>query len=422
MKVLVFCLCGAVAGAGFTGFAYHRHQKSLVENHEIQAAEWQAEMEALRHQLERARSRPPKVETVTVEKTREVLVRQTPEAVIEELIALGTRPGDRTQSLREVVHQLENLFEAGQSAVPAIEEFMTRNQDVEFSEPGSGNGGFPGGRGFRRGPVRTDFLVPPSLRLGLIQVLSRIGGSEAEKVLADVLATTGRGIEVSFATRALESLNPGEYRQAAIRAATELLVNPIAIDQPSRLDADSEDYLYEVFDIYHDTSFAQHAQYLMVDENGRIDRNALQYLTDSMREQSMNAIYNAYMDPRLTEDRDRFQLINAAMQFTGSNPQADAMFQDIVLNESTPERMRAMMFPSLVGGGFGRDREAPSDPRVIQSRLDLLAQVRPQIEDDTMLRSLEFAERNLNHLLNDEPVEDRRTLWRELGRGRGPRP
>ena len=40
--------------------------------------------------------------------------------------------------------------------------------------------------------VPLEFETPPSLRVGLIDILAEIGGSEAEAAIANVLASTGR--------------------------------------------------------------------------------------------------------------------------------------------------------------------------------------------------------------------------------------
>ena len=44
----------------------------------------------------------------------------------------------------------------------------------------------------------TDFVFPPLLRFGLFDATLKIGGAKAEKLLADTLSITGRGVELAY--------------------------------------------------------------------------------------------------------------------------------------------------------------------------------------------------------------------------------
>ena len=68
--------------------------------------------------------------------------------------------------------------------------------------------------------------MPPSLRLGLIDVLDQIGGDQAQGILAEQLDTTGRAIEVAYIARVLQDEAPDKYRDNALKAAKELLASP----------------------------------------------------------------------------------------------------------------------------------------------------------------------------------------------------
>jgi CheY-like chemotaxis protein len=78
----------------------------------------------------------------------------------------------------------------------------------------------------RDGRIPTEFNAPPSLRLGLLETAKRIGGDAGVQVLTEVLKVTGRGAEVAYTAYALEELVPGQYREAALAAARELLSHP----------------------------------------------------------------------------------------------------------------------------------------------------------------------------------------------------
>ncbi|MBI3414128.1 MAG: hypothetical protein HY043_02220, partial [Verrucomicrobia bacterium] len=95
---------------------------------------------------------------------------------------------DLSQSLKQIVAQ-------GRAAVPAIKEFLERNQDLNFSEISGGNQ-----------------LEAGSLRQGLIEALEKIGGPEAVAVAAKTLETAGDPFEVALLARNLEKNAPEQYR------------------------------------------------------------------------------------------------------------------------------------------------------------------------------------------------------------------
>ena len=74
-------------------------------------------------------------------------------------------------------------------------------------------------------------LAPPSLRFGLFDVVRQIGGADAEAILAESLAGSGRGLEVAYLTHVLEEMAPGKYKDAALAAARNLLASGTAADR-----------------------------------------------------------------------------------------------------------------------------------------------------------------------------------------------
>ena len=101
---------------------------------------------------------------------------------------------------------LVQLKEQGAAAVPAIREFLRRNEDVNFDA-------IPGGE-------QVDFR---SLRLGLLDALHEIGGPEAIAVSVEALQGTTNPLEVALLAMSLEQQAPGEYRQVAMTAARNTL-------------------------------------------------------------------------------------------------------------------------------------------------------------------------------------------------------
>ena len=114
-----------------------------------------------------------------------------------------------TLSIRqaEVIRQaLKELIALGPAAVPAIRKFLLGFENVAFENLVGGN-----------------LLEYPTLRLALLDVLGKIGGSDAERVLHGQLEATAEPVEIAALARTLERLAPGQYREPILHATQELL-------------------------------------------------------------------------------------------------------------------------------------------------------------------------------------------------------
>ena len=122
------------------------------------------------------------------------------------------------------------------------------------------------------GPL--DFEQPPSLRIGLIDILAEVGGAKAEEALAEVLSTTARGFEIAYTAKKLQKwIGKDAYRDEALGAAHELLAEPIDVANGNKFDAASRQYLFMVLEMYNDKTFVQTAQVSSSRKNGKIDRS-----------------------------------------------------------------------------------------------------------------------------------------------------
>ena len=141
--------------------------------------------------------------------------------------------------------------------------------------------------------------MPPTLCLGLFDVVRQIGGAGAEKILADTLTTTGRGLEVLYLAQVLQQMAPNKYRELATGVAKELLANPIA-KGAAPLDKLDQSHLFSVLTFFNDGSFAGPAQAQLVTADGKVDRAALKYLQGAMGEQTLTIAQQTWNDPRVT--------------------------------------------------------------------------------------------------------------------------
>mgnify|MGYP003304707407 CR=1 FL=1 len=111
--------------------------------------------------------------------------------IIDELTNLKMTSDNKKAMQRRVSFLLESLKERGDATVPVIRDYLNKMEDVEFAVERSEEEGREG-RGRRRGGdwmermrsrsrgTSLNFDQPPSLRIGLIDVLKEIGGrSEA---------------------------------------------------------------------------------------------------------------------------------------------------------------------------------------------------------------------------------------------------
>ncbi|HXF09568.1 MAG TPA: hypothetical protein VN625_02205 [Desulfuromonadaceae bacterium] len=378
---------------------------------------------------------------------------ESPQDLLNDLISVrpGVTVGERNVLLRTVVFKLESLAHCGTAAVPAIQAFIGKNVDVDYNQPenqdnqqandggnnatnnnNGGNRGFNrgnnnnngagfGGFGFRGGARRarnlqnlqTDWIVPPSLRLGLVSTLKEIGGSEAERALGDMLRSTGRGVEVAYLTVVLEEMAPGRYRDEAIKSAKELLLNPIVMDRPDRLDDLSKSYLYGVLQFYGDTSFAMNAQQMLVGKDGHLDMDAVDYLSSVLKGQSVSALYAAYNNPSLTNQFEKRRLGRDILNYVGQNAEANQLFAETLNNAELDNRMKVFSIIQLAGGFGGGDNL--NDFQLINQRVQYLQSISAQYAGDPTLAKAFDA--TIKSLQSGDPVEMRDIFGNNGGGG-----
>jgi hypothetical protein len=335
--------------------------------------------------------------------------------IIDRLKKTKVLSGDqRVPSIRRIVHQLESLADLGLEALPAIHEFLAKFEDVDYSgdvreddkdpmresdaKERSATAAMVAGRSL----PRLDTVLPPSLRLGMVQLLKDMGGEQAEQVLVEMLSTSGRGVEVAYVAKALQDLVPNKYRDAAVAAAKDLLANPPTIDRPGRLDENAKNFLYGILSMYNDPTFATSAQNLLITADGRIDRTALTYLTGTMKEESVPALYQAFKDSRLTNMWERAALVTQITTYAGSSQQANDVFKEMIANESLPAWLRTTAIQTVASGrSTFLGGSALTDPAQIKARLDLLSSL-PEISDERLARARNEAIQKLSEHLAGE--------------------
>jgi hypothetical protein len=405
MKTIIAILL--TAGVTFAAAQWYNHNRQSAHAAAQLAAQtrWETEKAALESALAAAQSHPAAAPAFAATASPGVKsARLSPKEILDKLLALKLGAGvERNRNIRLVVFHLESLRECGLAALPVIRDFFAQNQDIDYTteenadpnapsdqNPGGGRGRGRGSNNslwsFRRGgELRTDFVLPPSLRLGLVDVVRGIGGPEAETILAATLETTGRGIEVAYLAKTLEELAPGKYRDIAIASAKDLLAHPPSIDKPNGADNLAEGYLFDVLQMYNDTSFAAAAQTMIIRADGRIDRNALDYLNSMLKEQAIPALYQVYNSTSLTNQFEKARLARDILGYVGQDSTANQLLADIVNNKDIDARMRGFAVMQLAGG-FGQNDNL--DAKIYAARIPIVNQLLASTTDAQLVETL----------------------------------
>jgi hypothetical protein len=236
-------------------------------------------------------------------------------------------------------------------------------------------------KGSREVRVGLDFVVPPSLRFGLFDVLRQIGGAEAEQLLAESLSQTGRGVEVNYLARVLQELAPGKYRDQAVTTARELLASGAPPSSNSPLDRSHRENLFGVLIFFNDGSFASMAQTQLVQADGQVDRTVLNYLQQTLGPQSVAIAAQAYQDPRVNDSAKKEPLARLALSFVGADAQANDFYQKAINDPVMNPKDRKNLIEDLNEDGLNFKNLSERDLPLIMNRLGLIEQLAPNAMD-----------------------------------------
>jgi len=386
MKILTFVLIaalGVAAGAWLTSIRLgNRHMADLA----AQQSAWDLEKAELEAALQRAKEdgRLPSTPLIMPAPAPASTRLAEPEIIAR----LQQLRGGSPAALRQAVYWLEELALTGAAAVPAIGEFLARNEDFDLDTSQLQNRA-------PRDRVPLDFAVPPSLRLGLFDVLRRIGGAEAEEILAQSLSRSGRGIEVSYLAAALQQMAPDKYREQALSVAHALLAS-VSPASTSPLDRNHRDYLFGVLASFGDATFAGEAQTQLVRADSQVDRAALKYLQQTLGSQAVPIAAQAYQNPALTNSAGKEPLARLALNFVGADSQANEFYQATINDPLLTRSHRKNLIEDLNQDGFADTKNlTPRDLPLIENRIALIDQLAPGAMDDANAAAFAEARKDL---------------------------
>ncbi len=428
---------GAIAAWLLTSSHYDQKLSSERRANETTLAENAGE---LRSTTQRARAAANNPEVITLTET--VTVEVNPAEVLQQLLKVDPNSKQRFTELRHAVHHFETLTDLGPKALPAIRDFIASGEDLSFGRTYTQNRNYitnwqrsnnqnltiringqnqnaakktetqtttPIKRTYTYyssslGSPGTGYLVPPTLRMGLFQVVAQTGGTVSEKLLADSLAMATIGGEAAFLDYLLAEIAPDQYTDLALKVAHDLLLNP---SEEAARDQQHETQLYAILARHRDATFAKHAQELLITDNGRLNQQALNYLNTVLKEKSVPLLAHALNDERLNKNY-RASLIGYVMRFTGQHPQADQMFRDIMNQPMTETDSRKVyytdQYKALNSMYYNADKETAT------KRKALIDSVRHNITNAQLKRQLDYVEKRLNY-----QIDPKSNPWKKQG-------
>lgn len=422
MKRLLILLLGAGIALGIGILIRARREDAARFQASLTEAEqrFAQEREELNQALQEARSRPPEIVTKTVTVPAPAAPVPTAAELIQKLVRLKSGAGFADiRAQRQAVVYLEALVGLGESALGTLREFLLRFEDADYtpdsrrSEPAALATAADEGvsrrwwhqltfgekslGGLAQSKTALDFGVPPTLRLGLFDVVHAIGGHTAEEILLEQLQRTGRAVEVAYLAHTLRDMSGETYREAILGTTHELLLAPPPPSTGAALDDRAKDFLYAVLDLFADPTFTSGAVQLLVRPDGRIDHHALDYLGRTLQENIVPVLSFAWSNPTLTNAWDRGLLGSAALAHAVTNQQASQLVHATLVEDRLPRELRLKLVRAL--------EEIPpstsSSENLVVSRIQLLSGVVGELQDLELLREVSAVRGRLQGLLTD---------------------
>lgn len=416
--IIAGIICGAAAGYVITSNQYVSELRELKRQHANRLADLNGEQ---RKALAAAKHEAGKTEAIETVVTETVTMEINPTEILQKLAAIEMDNQSRYPTSREIIFHLETLASLEEKALPALRDYLAGGEDVSYGytynrsrSPIVVRGA--DGKTSTNATVRVSsptytyhsssygsptggYIVPPSLRVGLFQVTADIGTPEATELLADALGMSMKGGEVAFLDTLLKKLQPdGKYQELALQVAKDLLLNPLPDNSPR--DYSHETHLYSMLIRHRDLDFAQHAEQLLVKTDGRLNRNALNYLNTVLQSDAVPLLAKASQDDRLINAYERQSLITSVMRYTGQHPQADQMFLEIMrqpmaLNENQ-KYYHSPQYTAINGLSYNSTQETAT------KRKALLESVRESITDTNLKRAADSALKRLEYRINPQ--------------------
>jgi hypothetical protein len=200
---------------------------------------------------------------------------------------------------------LARLVQTGAAGLPAIQEFLALNKDVNFESVAGGAG----------------LLGSSSLRMSLLDSLGNIPGPEALAVSAQALQSATDPREIALLAKNLERQAPEQYRDAAVAAARAALAEA----SEGRMPGKDTGPLFDVLRTYGGPNAVQDFQQAATGQWKYYATIALAELPDGA---GVPALLQLVTDPASNSRGGRVPAMQALAQLVPDNAQArDALLE-----------------------------------------------------------------------------------------------
>src|SRR5260370_12281600 len=256
--------------------------------------------------------------------------------LVASLTQLNLSQGRLTaQQGQQIKQRLQQLAAQGAAAVPAIREFLEKNQDLSFGEDGAKLAGVP------------------SLRGGLLEALRQIGGPDALAVSRQVLQATADPLEIALAARNLDEGIPGEYRQDIVQSAREALAKV----SDGKLETKDATLLFQVLQTYGDATVAPDLEGLARNWN----YYAVMTLAGLPSRDGIPSLIKVAQDPAgLQTGNNKFALEMLA-QLASQYPEAATALVDLASRNQITDRAWRSVAEGLGGNQYQFARQLPQN-------------------------------------------------------------
>jgi len=392
-----------------------KENKQVAENEALRE-----KLEAAKRELKTTKAQSGRVEIVEtrVEVPTEVgNASPSPQTIIDNLINLDLAT-DRTE--KRAVFFFESLVDHGDTALPAIRNFMVNDppQDKVFAQAAQGKKPGNPGRGEGKGKAagnawpyfralpKPDFdAFPSTLRVGFLEVTANIGTEQAEALLVDVLKSTGRGVEVAYLEMALQKMAPGIHLELILQTTRELLAElPVELEDANfGVDQQARGYLFGVLVRHKDMRFVNNAKALLVRPDGSLDGLALSYLRQVLGADAVAILESVANDDRITDQVALYAVRDAVLHYIGQSPEADQLFLRVVkegLEQQEGENFNWGQMKLPMTALFRGLNDAPLE--VVRSRQALFNRARQSITNPAHIEALRRVDGRFEHFLKPE--------------------
>ncbi len=403
MKSWIWIIVALVVGYATCFFTLSQWKKDQLKEHQaVIELRLQTRIDALEAELEKARADKTQWvrEEVPLEGAKPAQL--DPAGIVDALITVNEGDWSSDQHrLWRVIHHLEQLLENGESAIPAIKDFLQLNQDVVFVRPPPASGGmaFPGAVADAAGDT-----APETLRLGLIEVLSLMKSPIAEAALVEVLQVTGSTEEIIHLAGKLDALAPGKHNAEIASAARELLNASESAENGFELSNADRLALFRLLDQLGDLSHLEQAKTKLVKSDGRLDANALDYIMEQEGLSAMDRLFDIFQNEERLRLADKLALAQRALQYIGANEQANSMYHSLMLDAQVPLVIKQSLANGMMGANQMVLAEAPATADEIKTRMQILETVRATVQDAATHDAVSEASDQLQQMLDQIPA------------------